>query len=83
MVSLVNSKGENLDEYLDITVEKHTDLLSRTAANNGLWKITPVLKKYDADQFAKMSYTGVEKKDAKILYAVQINNTLGTAEADM
>ena len=84
MISLVNSKGENLDEYVDIKVEKYTDLLTRGASNNGLWKITPVLKKYDKDQFAALKYADVKKGDVngnRILYAVQVNNSLESAEA--
>ena len=82
MISLVNSKGENLDEYLDIKVEKYDELLSRAATNNGLWKVTPVLKKYDKDQFAALKYVDVEDESkGQILYAIQVNNALASAEA--
>ena len=88
MVSLVNSKGENLDEYMDVKVEKYTDLLTdlpaRGASNNGLWKITPVLKEYNKDQFAAMKLADVKKGDVygnRIAYAIQINNALESAEA--
>ena len=82
MISLVNSKGENLDEYVEFKVEKFTDLLSRAATNNGLWKITPVLKKYDKDQFAAMKSVKVAENDINdIQYAIQVNNSLTSAEA--
>ena len=82
MISLVNSKGENLDEYVEFKVEKYTGLLSRAATNNGLWKITPVLKKYDEKQFAAMKSVEVSKGVFEdIQYAIQVNNALTTAEA--
>ena len=84
MISLVNSKGENLDEYVDIKVEKYTDLLTRAATNNGLWKITPVLKEYNEAQFKALKYADVTKGNVvgnRISYAVQINNALEAAEA--
>ena len=84
MISLVNSKGENLDEYVDIKVEKYTDLLtvsaSRAATNNGLWKITPVLKEYNEAQFKALKYSDAEKNE-RYAYAVQINNTLDASDA--
>ena len=84
MISLVNSKGENLDEYVDIKVEKYAELVTRGASNNGLWKITPVLKEYNKDKFAALKYADVKKGDVSgnyISYAIQINNALESAEA--
>ena len=79
MVSLVNSKGQNLDEYVDIKVSAHTDLLTttRAAGNNGLWKLTVTLKEKNDKAFAAIKATD----DGNILYAVQVNNALKTAEA--
>lgn len=80
MISLVNSQGKNLDDMLTVkSVEKFTGLLSRAASNNGLWEVTVALKNYDKaiyEAAAKTTVGGVEKK---ILYAVQVNNTLSTA----
>jgi len=80
MISLVNSQGQNLDDILTVkSVEKFTGLLSRASSNNGLWEVTVALKNYDKATYeaaAKTTVGGVEKK---ILYAVQVNNTLSTA----
>lgn len=81
MVSLVNSKGEKLDDFLNVTkVEKFNELLTtrtRVEGNNGLWKISVALKNYDSDSFKAVT----KDKDGKsILFAVEVNNTLSTAE---
>ena len=79
MVSLVNSKGEKLDDFLNITkVEKFDELLTtRAGGNNGLWKVSVALKNYDKDSFESLT----KNQDGKlILFAVEVNNTLSTAE---
>ena len=41
MISLTNSQGQNLNEFLSVQkVEKYNGLLSRAAGNNGLWEVT-------------------------------------------
>ena len=77
MVSLVNSKGEKLDDFLNVTkVEKFDELLTRAEGNNGLWKVSVALKNYD-----KTSFNSMTQKDGEhILFAVEVNNTLSTAE---
>lgn len=77
MVSLVNSKGEKLDDFLNVTkVEKFDELLTRAEGNNGLWKVSVALKDYD-----KTSFNSMTQKDGEhILFAVEVNNTLSTAE---
>ena len=81
MISLVNSRGENLDDMLTITkVERYKDLLTRAAGNSGLWEVTVKLTSYNKDAFEKATLTG-ENKDKKILFAAQVNNTPGEENA--
>ena len=81
MISLVNSRGENLDDMLTITkVERYEDLLTRAAGNSGLWEVTVKLTSYNKDAFEKATLTG-ENKDKKILFAAQVNNTPGEENA--
>ena len=85
MISLVNSKGENLDSYVDVAVTPYTKLMtyapeaevaSRAAENNGLWEVKVTLKEWNEKQFNALK----ETKDGAILYAVQVNNALSAAE---
>jgi len=81
MISFVNSKGENLDEFLKVSkVEKYNGLLSTTRSenNNGLWEVSVELQNYNKDAFNQTTTTEDGKKS--ILFAVQVNNTLSTAE---
>ena len=83
MISFVNSKGENLDEFLKVSkVEKYNGLLSTSRAenNNGLWKVSVELQSYNKDAFDQTTTTKVNGVDKDILFAVQVNNTLSTAE---
>jgi hypothetical protein len=80
MISLVNSQGQNLDDILTVkSVEKFTGLLSRASSNNGLWEVTVALKNYDKATYEAVAKTTVGGVEKKILYAVQVNNTLSTA----
>ena len=86
MISLVNSKGENLDTYVDVAVAPYTKLMTvaspnaelkaRAAENNGLWEIKVTLKEWNEEQFKSLKAT----EDGTILYAVQVNNALSAAE---
>ena len=82
MISFVNSKGENLDEFLKVSkVEKYNGLLSsRAENNNGLWEVSVELQSYNKDAFHQTTTTKVNGVDKDILFAVQVNNTLSTAE---
>ena len=83
MISFVNSKGENLDEFLKVSkVEKYNGLLSLSRAenNNGLWEVSVELQSYNKDAFNQTTTTKVNGVDKNILFAVQVNNTLSTAE---
>ena len=77
MISLVNSKGENIDEYVDVKVAKYNGLLTRAASNSGLWEVKVTLKNKEA--FKKISTAKVNNVDKQVLYAVQVNNTLSNA----
>ena len=80
MISLVNSQGKNLDDMLAVkSVEKYTGLLTRAASNSGLWEVTVALKNYDKATYEAAAQTTVSGTSKKVLYAVQINNTLSTA----
>ena len=81
MISLTNSQGQNLNEFLSVQkVEKYNGLLSRAAGNNGLWEVTVALKNYDEKAFSAVTETKVGNDTESILFAVQVNNTLSTAE---
>ena len=68
MLSLINSKGESLDAYLDLQVKDYNGLLVRSAAGTGLHAVTASLKKdVDLKAFAKAvngdEYTWTDDKD--------------------
>ena len=68
MLSLINSKGESLDAYLDLQVKDYNGLLVRSAAGTGLHAVTASLKKdVDLKAFAKAvngdEYTWTDNKD--------------------
>lgn len=82
MISLVNSKGENLDNMLTITkVERYDGLLTRAAENSGLWTVTAKLTSYNEDAFNKATKTKVNNEIKSILFAAQVNNTPGDENA--
>ena len=75
MITFVNSKGEALD-MMDVTkVSRYNGLLTRAAENSGLWTVEYALKEYDEKAFAAAQATD----NGRILYAIQVNNTLTTA----
>ena len=59
MVSLVNSKGQNLNDLVDIEVAPYEGLLTRSAANSGLYVVGVSLKKNVTA--AKLEEMGVAK----------------------
>ncbi len=77
MISLVNSKGENLDDFVTVTnVKEYNELLTRAATNSGLWTVEVALKNYNPNTFAAKQYANGKNDDkGEILYAVQVNNT--------
>ncbi len=76
MISLVNSKGENLNDLLEVQKVEHFDgLLTRGVESNGLWEVTVALKEYDKDAFK----AAVQSDNSPIAFAVSVNNTLSTA----
>ena len=87
MISLINAKGETLDDFLNIDkVERYNQNIlgepttpqTRAEGNSGLWKVTVSLKNYDKDSFnaVTMQKDGDVYKHVK--FAVEVNNTLTT-----
>jgi len=77
-IKLINSKGNNLDEYVEVVkVEQYNKLLTRAANASGLWTVTFKLKEnYNPENFL----TSVQVKEGKddirnILFAVGVQNT--------
>lgn len=54
--------------------------MSRAENNNGLWEVSVELQSYNKDAFNQTTTTKVNGVDKNILFAVQVNNTLSTAE---
>ncbi len=78
-IQLINSKGTNLDDYVEVVkVEQYNKLLTRASNASGLWTVTFKLKEnYIPENFL----TSVQVKEAKdkvaqnILFAVGVTNT--------
>ena len=69
MLSFINSKGENLTEYVDIKVEAYKGLLSRAATETGLYVVGVSLKKNITDE--KLAKVGLdEERGSQIRYAL-------------
>jgi len=91
MISLVDSEGKNLDEMLTIvSVEKFNGVLgvvppageTRAATNTGLWTVTAQLTKYDEKAFNAAALVKADDASKGLrLYAVQVNNAIGSADA--
>lgn len=83
-IKLVDSKGNNLDNILEIGEPKPFDKLltdTRAANNTGLWTI-PVTVKADVPASKIAQLTEVDGVDKHILYAVAVNNTSSEAAKD-
>ena len=82
MISFVNSKGENLNDFVEVkSVEPFEELLTRATGNNGLWTVEVALNDYDKELFAKKTtVVDKDKNEHSILFAVQVNNTKDYAE---
>ena len=79
MLSLINSKNENLDKFVSLSVEKYEGLLTR-AAGTGLYAVTATLNNdADLEEFAKatVSTSGYETKFA--VAATKDGRTVATA----
>ena len=66
MLSLINSKGENLNDYIEMSVAPYTGMLTRAASATGLHKVTYSLKK-NVDLAALMK-VGLSKDQNKNEY---------------
>ena len=89
MISLINAKGETLDDFLNIDkVEKYnqnflgntTTPQTRAEGNSGLWKVTVSLKNYDKDSFNAVTMQKDGNVYRYVKFAVEVNNTLTTEE---
>ena len=82
-IKLVDSKGNNLDNVLEIGEPKPFDklLYTRGSNNTGLWTI-PVTVKAGVPASKIAQLTKVNGADMHILYAVAVNNTSSEAAKD-
>ena len=82
-IKLVDSKGNNLDNVLEIGEPKPFDklLYTRGSNNTGLWTI-PVTVKAGVPASKIAQLTKVNGADKHILYAVAVNNTSSEAAKD-
>ena len=74
MVSLINSKGQNLNEYVDIKVAPYKGLLTRAAAETGLYTVAVSLKKnVDAKKLQEMGITEISENNTRsVRYALAV-----------
>jgi len=82
-VKLINSKGEDLNAYANIAVEKYNDLLTR-AGETGLWKLTVTLKEgIKIEDLQKATHAIIKggQTTSAAVYAFAANNT-ADASAD-
>ena len=80
-VLIVNSKGEAMDDYVEVVASEATrynELITRgSSINTGLWKVPVQFKDgVDMKKFAEaITTTDKEGKSHSVLYAVAVNNT--------
>ena len=88
MVKLVNSKGEDLSEVVNIVgIEPYEELLTKTRATSkgGLWRIKLQLAdgvKPNKEGYIDATSTKVDNKAVNVRYAVAVNNTAAQAETN-
>ena len=71
MLSLINSKGENLNDYVDLKVEPYKGLLTRSAANTGLFLVSVSLdKNVTWDKLDKVGYYKGDNYSNYVRYAL-------------
>lgn len=77
MIKFLDSKGNDLDDVIEVTnVERFDELLTRGTGNaTGLWKVS-VKSLKDAEETAG----AVTFEEASILYAIAMNNTTDAAD---
>ena len=78
-IQLINSKGEEMTEFVDITVEKYNDLITR-ANETGLWRVTINLKDDVKAADVQKSVHWNKTNETAALYAIAINNTATASE---
>ena len=79
MIKLINSKGEDLSEFVTVTeVTPNKTLLTRATSASGLWNVTFKLKdNYDAAALNKKVYAGWNgwQYTKNVQFAIAISNT--------
>ncbi|MGN0051067.1 MAG: hypothetical protein ACI37N_07770, partial [Prevotella sp.] len=72
-ISLINSQGKELSEYVEVeSVKPYAELLTRSAEGNGLWNVVFKVKEgIDREKFAEAVAVG----NKEVLFAVAVNNT--------
>ncbi len=77
-LKLMNSKGEDLSDYVNIVAEKYDELLTRSG-ENGLWKITATLKdNFKIEALQKATHAVINKAGVQLsaaVYALAANNS--------
>ena len=77
-LKLMNSKGEDLSDYVNIAVEKFDELLTRSG-ENGLWKVTATLKdNFKIEDLQKATHAVINKNGEQLsaaVYALAANNS--------
>lgn len=81
MIRFFDSKGGNLDNFLEVvSVTKYDEYLTR-ASETGLWRVKLQLKKpYDKETVPQKDNSKTENNS--ILFAVGVNNTLSQTSID-
>lgn len=89
-ISLINSRGEEIGDVIEISdVHKFDRLLTQTRANaseTGLWvvKFKPVVKEgvFDSDAFENAAVVKQNSKKSSVLYAVAVKDSVDNVSAD-
>lgn len=82
-IKLINSKGESLEDVVEIGApERYTGLITRASSNTGLWKLPVSVKNGVSEEQFNKAVTDPENEDNTILYAVAVKNTTDTTSTD-
>ena len=80
-IKLINTQGEDLDEFVNISVKKYEELYTRAGGETGLWIVSVSLK--DDVKVADLQKAIHYNKSANTaaVYAIAVNNTEDAAAA--
>lgn len=74
-IKIINSKGEALDVIEVVEVKPYEGLLTRAAANTGLWTVSVKVKDdVTTEELKKATQTKVNNVDKEICYAVAVGD---------